>query len=237
MAPAEKRGVDAGSGVLQCDPNNDWYYMHAPGNNWRPSVHLEKTCWIPMLIRHVLAPGVNGVRTLRRGEEPQSAYKASVAKFRDEGYVHLDPSIDVPPEYLPEGVPAGGYVRTMPSRGQRSGRAGAYYFEAWDVPQRTNRNDEQKFVYDHPKHEAWCAWLVTSGQIVPPDEYTTSRIVAKSTRQLEHVEALEAAGTVSASSVKKREDALRIHEDAEVRALVPKIKPKPKRVRRTKRAK
>ncbi len=165
MTPTSFETV-GGASYLPIRPNEPFFLRHHPGN-WRISVHLEKPTALPELTMHVLAPGVNGVRTRDKGEDAEMGYKKSVRDSEDRGWTYLDPGAPIPPDCLPPGVQAGGYLRDLDCKDPVTGVVGKRFVETWNLPIATLPDALQQFKFQMPAYERWLAYLVASGQIKP----------------------------------------------------------------------
>lgn len=234
MRPTQLGGaVDSGASLLAASPNHRFFLRHHP-SAWRVSSRLEKPTWIPDIAKHILAPGVNGVRTIRKGETAEASYRNSVRDAMDKGWSYLDAGAPIPAEYLPPGVPVGGYIRELECADPLTRRRGTYYLEAWQIPVESLPDERQRFEYDLSAHERYAAWLVLSGQLRPVLPQVIERLISSAGARLERAQQLRAHGKATAEFVALREEWLTIHESAELPSSAPKAKPPTKRRRRKK---
>ena len=155
------------SNLLQVRPNQAFFLRHHL-NAWRVSTTLATPLLLPDVTKMVIAPGVNGIRTRRKNEQPEATYIDAVMKAQRKSWTFLNPADPIPAECLPEGVPPGSYIREMDCQGLIVRTVGIYYAEAWEVPIATLPDKKQRFRFDTPKYERWLRFLVESGQIQPP---------------------------------------------------------------------
>lgn len=203
-----------GESFLPIRPNEAFFYRHHPAN-WRISVHLDKPTCLPDITMHVLAPGVNGVRTRNKGEPAEMGHKNSVRDSEDRGWVYLDPRAPIPADCLPPGVPAGGYLRDLDCKDPLTGQDGLRYVEAWNVPVATLPDDIQQFKFQTPSYERWLVYLVASGQIAP---MLPSVLTAMTNRVRGHLERAQTVGyqpDVREIFVKRKKVILEAYEQAQ----------------------
>jgi hypothetical protein len=155
---------------LALAPNEQFFLRHHPGQWDAESVGLTEVTWLPDISKLVLLPGAHLVRTRKKGDTPNETFRNALNVDGNKGWVHLDPNDAIPADYLPAGVPAGGYLRSLPCKDPRSSAEGVRYVEAWDVPRAPVPGQPQKFKYDRGAYNRWRLWLVTSGKIKPPTE-------------------------------------------------------------------
>ncbi|MEO0605447.1 MAG: hypothetical protein AAF211_28710, partial [Myxococcota bacterium] len=179
-------GAVGGRTELPVRPNAPFFLRHHP-RAWQVSRTLPEATWLPEVTKHVLSPGVNGVRTLGEHDEPKDAYEASVYHAEKKlGFVYLSPLDVVPDDCLPEGVPGGlGYIRELDCRDPISRIVGVHHVEAWQVPVETLIGEEQQWRWDRESYERWLAWLVRSGVVAPPTPRVLEPYIA---RQRDRVE-------------------------------------------------
>lgn len=176
-----------GAGVrLACKPNAPFFLRHR-AQLWEvETAGLDGPTWLPELAPFPLVPGVSGVRTLQRGEEPVEAFREAVSREQThEGWVFIDPGEIIAPEYLPDGVPGGaGYLREIPCADPRSRMSGSRYLECWDVPLAVPVGEEQRFQRAIDKYNRWRLHLVQIGRVQPPPEYILQRLIQRVERRL-----------------------------------------------------
>lgn len=188
---------------LAVGPNEPFFLRHHPGN-WFPSRFLEGgPFWLPEITVHVLAPGVNGVRTRDKHEPVEAGYRNSVRDGEDHGWVYLSPRAEIPAECLPPGVPSGGYLRDVACQDPRTLASGRRYLEAWQVPAQTVPGEPQRFVFHHESHERWLAWLVRSGLIAPMAPYVAERLARRYTDRIERAQMLNLSPEVRTIRVER----------------------------------
>jgi len=179
MALAMKAYVpDPGSaapGVLKVAPNSPFWLRHWRGN-WQVSTTFDKPMILPEIGIFVLRPGVNGVRTRSKDEDPDMTYRAALRKeVDDHGWNFLDPSTPIPAECLPQTPkgaadwPEGGYIRCPDCAHPITGRKGTRYLEAWSKPVQGD-DGSTEFEWDRATYEKWLLWMVESGQIEEPTQ-------------------------------------------------------------------
>lgn len=175
--------------ALPIAPNDSFFLRHHP-RNWRLSTTLEEPTYLPEVSMMILAPGVNGVRTTDRGEEPHKAYEDAVTRDERLGWVFLHPGAPVPTDCLPDGMSPGGYRRELDCRDPVTGRSGVYHLEAWRVPLAGLGDERQRFRFDTAAYERWLLHLVESGAVQPMDP---SLADAQAARVMQHVERVESS--------------------------------------------
>lgn len=166
MRPSEFAQAASTANLLQINPNQPFFLRHHP-NAWRVSTTLAVPLLLPDVTKHVIAPGVNGIRTRGKHEPPEATYRSAIMDQTMKHWTYLDPAAPIPANCLPDGVPAGSYIREMGCQGLIVRAIGKYYAEAWQVPIQTLPNAKQRFRFDSHKYERWLRFLVESGQIAP----------------------------------------------------------------------
>lgn len=178
-------------GVLPIDPNVPFFLRHHP-RAWRLSATLSEyfgqEILLPDVLMHVLAPGVNGVRTRDKDEDVDMGWRNSVRDSLEKDWTYLDPEDVVPSFCLPLGVSGGGYIRDIDCKGPITRREGKRHVEAWNVPISTLPGDIQRFRFDTAKYELWLLWLVESGRIASPNDAILPGLTDRVENHLDRVE-------------------------------------------------
>lgn len=208
-------GSTTRDGLPQAVPNQPFLYRHY-ARNWRLSQHLEVPVLLPVLKKHIIAPGVNGNRTLRRGEEgtPALAYRNAVRDALDVGWVYLDPDRTIGADLLPEGVAAGPYIRELEVQHPKTRAAGLRFIEAWDVPHNGLPGDPVRFVFDRVTYERWLASLLVDGQIEPCADYVREGHLATLEKRVDRAKGLPMNSDVRDERVQAAQEALDTYRDA-----------------------
>ena len=128
-------------------PNNRFFLRHWP-REWEVEDVDGTPCWLPILAPHILRPGTGNIRTLSPHEahQPHRAFETAVMDARREGWIYIDPQAPVEGDCLPDGVPAGGYLRSMDVV-TRGGVRGTRWLDAWTVPVKTLPGEKQKWKF------------------------------------------------------------------------------------------
>lgn len=152
-----------------CDPSERFFLRHWP-REWECEEVDGSPVWLPILGPHLLKPGTTNIRTLAKHEahRPHLAYEFSVMSSRRDGWIYIDPDTAVPDDCLPDGVPEGGYLRSLDCV-SRSGIAGEKWVEAWEVPVPTLPGEPQRWRFDRASYNRWRKHLVDSEQVPAPD--------------------------------------------------------------------
>lgn len=175
-------------GVLPIDPNMPFFLRHHP-RAWRLSTTFEGAqILLPDVTKHVLEPGVNGVRTRDKDEDVDMGWRNSVRDSLEKAWTYLDPEDAVPSFCLPGGVSGGGYIRDIDCKGPITRREGKRHVEAWDVPISTLPGDVQRFRFNTAKYELWLLWLVESGRIQGPNDAILPGLTDRVENHLDRVE-------------------------------------------------
>ncbi len=147
--------------ALPIPANQAFFYMHWPGE-WHPeTAGLEQATWLPLLSKHILLPGCNLNRTLRKGEPPEAAYDQAVLKNTRRGAVYLLPTV----HRLASG---GKYIRQADCRNPRNNAPGIYYLEAWQQPRDYIPGRRLKFNFDRAGYNKFRLRMVQLGVIRSP---------------------------------------------------------------------
>ena len=214
MQPSTFAQRASSAGRLAIDPNQPFFLRHHP-KAWRVSTTLKRATVLPDVTKFVIAPGVNGVRTRSDGESDEMSYQAALMKDTMKGWIFLDPAAPIPEGCLPDGVPAGSYIREMPCQGLIVRRVGIYYAEAWDVPVETLPDDRQRFQFDTAKYERWLRFLVESGQIKPMIPGILASMTRRARDHVERAEGLNLSPNVAKKWIGFRSKILANYEAAE----------------------
>jgi len=201
--------------LLACDPNQPFFLRHHP-KAWRISTTLKLTLVLPDVTKHIIAPGVNGMRTRRKNEAPEMQYRTAVMNATMKGWTYLDPAALIPQECLPDGVPPGSYIREMACQGLINRTIGKHYAEAWEIPIRTLPDDPQSFQWDQEKYERWLKFLVESGQIESPLPGIWKGLTERVRGHFERAQSLNLQPNVAKRYLKYRGDILANYEAATV---------------------
>ena len=171
-------GEMTGKHLLPIAPNKPFLLRHHP-QAWRISTTLEEPTFLPDVTMFVIEPGVNGVRTIGRGEQLEDAYKAALWKTQEQGWVYISALDQIPEGCLPDGVPSGSYLRELPCQHPLTKREGKRYVEAWNIPVETFDDEDQQFSFDLASYEKWLKWLVESGVVKPIKQRIADRMIAR----------------------------------------------------------
>lgn len=210
--------IEAVTAAMLIAPNEPFFLRHNPAC-WQVSQHLDEVVVLPEVTMHVLAPGVNGVRTRNQNDAPDMGYKASVRAAIDKGWIYLDPLAPIPQHCLPEGVPAGGYARELKVSHPLTDVPGVRYVEAWTVPVATLPDSVQAFQWDVASYERWLSYLVISGQVGPMLPSVLTTMTARVRAHVERAQVKECSPDIRAVFVKRKQDILDRYEKA--KALAP----------------
>ena len=168
-------GPIAGGDRLNCPPDKPFVLMAHPASGSVQTEGLDKPTWLPELAMFRLEPGVQGVRTLRKGESAIDAFKgAADALERDEGWVIIPSNRPIPGDFTSDGVPLKTYVVDRPCYHRASGLEGTTHVEfyARRVPTRRT-SDPVKWEHEsmRAKKNRWILSLIQQGVIPVPDEW------------------------------------------------------------------
>ena len=215
MRPSVFAQKSSGAGLLQIRPNQPFFLRHHP-KAWRVSTTLERTLVLPDVTKHVIAPGVNGIRTRGKNDPPEATYiDAVMDATARHNWTYLDPAAPIPAGCLPDGVPPGSYIREMACQGRLDRTVGVYYAEAWQVPVQTLPDDPQRFQFDTAKYERWLRFLVESGQIAPMIPGVLEGMQGRARGHLERAEGLNLSEKVAKKWIGYRESILKNYMAAE----------------------
>ena len=118
--------------------------------------------YLPVQVRIVGSPGAGMVRTVNRGEAKSEKWRYVKSEERERGATIIDPQEPIPAECLPEGVPAGGYLRVCDVLWR--GNAGERHLTPWDVANEVP-GAPVKWTFNREKYALWLWWLVASGRV------------------------------------------------------------------------
>ena len=230
MLPASPVLTSSDPGSLRIAPNYSFKMRHHAAA-WRVSATLEVPTWIPVIGHLTIAPGCDGIHTIKESDRPEKVWEDAVAKTTKLGWSYFGQNDPIPAEYLPPGVPEGGYLRRLPCWDPQAGR-GTYYLEAWRIPVASLPNEDQQFTYAMGAHERWCEWLVATGQVAEILPQVVKRRIATARNRVERAIPSVQSGRQTKEYLQFKIDAAKRHE----MALLPRDL-KAKRAKRTKRAK
>lgn len=205
MRPSRLGQAAVGVGRVVIAPNEPFFLRHHP-RAWRVSSTLESATLLPDVTKHVIAPGVNGVRTLSEGDLPEAAYEDSVHAGTKRGFVYLSPIAPVPADCLPAGVPPGSYIREIDCVHPLTNRPGIYHAEAWQVPIETLPDEQQQFRFDTASYERWLAYLVLSGQVPPPNERVIQTMRDRVAEHVQRTKLLNVSPDIRDEFVKRKQE-------------------------------
>lgn len=155
---------------LRVKPSEPFLLQHRP-NSWEvESEGLDGPTWLPILAPRAIKAGANGMRTIKRGEQADDAYRAALARDERQGIQTIPLDLTVSAAHLPDGVPPGRYVRSLDAQDPRTRAEGKVHVEAWKVPMEVPEGQPHRFRFDRPSWNRWRAHLVESGVIAPPME-------------------------------------------------------------------
>ena len=167
------------------DPNVRFFFRHWP-REWEVEDVDGEAHWLPRLSPHILKPGSDNIRTLAPSEAhlPHRAYESAVMDARRDGGVYMDPEAEIPSEFLPEGVPTGGYLRGLDCV-SRSGSQGTRWVTAWTIPVRTLPGEKQQWSFDRNGFNRWRKHLVETGVVEPPEPSVMSKYIGRIRRHVQ----------------------------------------------------
>lgn len=244
VGPTEQPSVDALAGLLRPEapdpgaggrlrmvPTPPFLLRHHPTRWEAESEGLPGATWLPGIDILPIVPGTHLMRTRKAGEEPSETYREALNADANNGWVHLDPSMPIPAECLPAGVPVGGYRRPVPCQDPVKGTPGVRHLEAWDVPRQwVPGSGPQKTKHDRGAYNRWRLWLVTSGIIAPPTDDVIEAIQQARGGRVERILARNPAEDIRAKKKADEETAL-LARMAE--ATVPEVAPEAPTPKRT----
>lgn len=166
---------------LPISPNFPFFLVHWPTNWQVESEGLEAPTWLPYLSQHVILPGCNLNRTIRKGEPATAAYDAAVLRNVRRGATYLD----VERHRLQNGSK---YLKEAPCRDPRTGREGIYYLDGFTVPRDAIPGRRLRFRFDRGASNRWRLHLVASGVIRPPSRQILEEILGRKQRKLVRVQ-------------------------------------------------
>jgi len=186
--------------ALPVGANFPFFLLHWP-QNWNvESEGLDSSQWLPYLSRHVILPGCNGNRTLRRGEKPEAAYDAAVLVNSRRGATYIDPDR----HRLRNGSR---YLKEADCRNPRNGAEGVFYLDAWSTPRDTLPGRRMKFNLDRGALNRFRLHLVETGVIRPPSSALLADLVRRKGKALDRCKALT---SLDAVEYQRRVDAAEI---------------------------
>lgn len=164
--------------VLGVRANVPFWMVHWAGSRGSWSVDtegLDGPTWLPVVSPVSLQPGAFGVRTITPDEarsNPGAALTVARENVAKRNGVILNHAVQIPDDALPDGVPAGGYHRSVDAIG------GQFYHTPWDQPRKSMSGAAPSPKHDAASYNRWRLWLVTSGQIAAPDEQVIDDAIA-----------------------------------------------------------
>ena len=168
---------------LPIAPNFPFFLLHWP-QNWNVETEgLDAPTWLPYLSRHVILPGCNGNRTLRRGEKPEAAFDLAVLTNTRRGATYIDPER----HRLPSG---GRYLREADCRNPRNGAEGVFYLDAWTTPRDVLPGRRLRFNLDRGGLDRFRLHLVEQGILRAPGPSLLSDLIRRKRKALDRVKAL-----------------------------------------------
>lgn len=166
--------------ALPISPNFPFFLMHWP-TNWQVEEDgFDGPTWLPYLSPHIILPGCNLNRTIRKGEPATAAYDQAVLRNVRRGATYLD----VERHRTPDG---GKYLREAPCRDPRSGREGVYYLDAFTTPKDAIPGRRLRFHFNRAASNGWRLHLVQSGILSPPPLQILEEIIGRKQRKVGRV--------------------------------------------------
>lgn len=217
MAPADPAPTSQHA-RLALPPSEPFYLRHHPSNWDADGEGLDEVTWLPDVSKLVLTPGAHLVRTRRKDEDERESFRHSMAEDQNRGWIWLLPEVQIPADCLPRGVPAGGYMRSLPCRDPRTSVSGKAHVEAWQVPAAPVPGRPQRFAFDRAAYNRWRLWLVTSGQVPPPTDDVLREMVAQKAGRPARVAALPLPDDLRRQRVARAEAEVSAMEDASIPA-------------------
>jgi len=169
-----------GAATLNARPSAPFVYLASAESGSVRTVGLDGPTWLPELAKFRLEPGVQGVEVIKEGQPRTAAWALALEQRRREGWVVLDPSMQVPAEFLPPGEAAGPYWRADTVYHLRSGIGGERYREVWSqrLPSR-RESAAPRFGFDRERFNRWLAWMVEQDHIPSPDAMARDEVMAQ----------------------------------------------------------
>lgn len=166
--------------TLNLPPSAPFVYLASVESGSVRVEGLEEPTWLPELALFRLNPGVQGVEVIREGQPRSAAWAMALEQRRREGWVVLDPSLEVPAEFLPEGEAAGPYWREESVYHQRTGIGGSAYREVWSQRLPSRRSTAPpRYKFDKARFNRWLAWMVEQDLVPAPDAMARDEVLAQ----------------------------------------------------------
>jgi hypothetical protein len=112
--------------------------------------------WLPTMQRDPVQPGVNGHRTIKKGDKARQAYSQAHELITNDGGVILPLAL--------------GYRVEMDCVHPISKARGTFYTDAWSEPRAKIRGRRVKTNFDRNRYNRWRLMLMREGYIAPPDQ-------------------------------------------------------------------
>jgi len=169
-----------GSNILNLRPTAPFVYLASVESGSVRVDGLEEPTWLPELALFRLNPGVQGVEVIREGQPRQAAWAMALEQRRREGWVVLDPSLEVPAEFLPPGESAGPYWREDSVYHQRTGVGGSAFREVWSQRLPSRRpTAPPRYQFFKSGFNRWLAWMVEQDLVPSPDAMAREEVLAQ----------------------------------------------------------
>lgn len=168
------------SNTLNLPPSAPFVYLASVESGSVRVEGLEEPTWLPELALFRLNPGVQGVEVIRDGQPRSAAWAMALEQRRREGWVVLDPSLEVPAEYLPEGEAVGPYWREEKVYHQRTGIGGVAFREVWSQRLPSRRSTAPpRWSFRKDLFNRWLAWMVGQDLVPSPDAMAREEVLAQ----------------------------------------------------------
>lgn len=161
--------------VLSPDP---LFLLSASADRYEVIVINGEPELVPILSRHPIAPGFNGITTRPKMDfDPSEDTEAFRAKLARKGEVVIPLTLNVPRACLPPGAPEGGYLRRMEVKPHvNATKTITHHHEVWETITAGRKGAAQR-DYNQPLFAAWRLWLRDEGHVPGPSEAVKTRLI------------------------------------------------------------
>ena len=162
--------------------------------------------WLPQLTREPVVPGLNGHRTRKENEPPESAYMGAHTKLRTDGAIILGEELK--------------YRIVWDVMHPKTGVQGEYHTDAWTEPLPSSIDGKAtKFRVNRNRYYLWLLYLIEEGIIPEPNPALQHEYAARFAKRVVRVASRD---NIAADAKAELVEAATLESDFVAEAATPK---------------